>query len=1016
MRVEQPGPDTFVGLRDTPNSYLGQANNLIDVNSGANALEFFDPTADWLPQYVLAAGDTMTGDLLNSNSGDLGSVANPWDEVYITTDYHIGTVGLTDTASGASGAGLIGIVTGVGSPTVDRIQEYLNNTGSSGFFTGGVLSDGGSGTIDITAGEGFIRTTADDNAELVSFTWDAVNGMVIPNDTTRYVFVDDTGTISLSASEFTEAVDNIMLGVVTDEGGVISHTFNLGVRLEESIGQAGRFIRRVLGVSRDIRKGGLIFGQSGDVNRDVTVTTGSLWWGRTEYPIPAFDTSGADTFDTYSAGGQEATGVSQWPNEQYDNAGTLTTMTNNRWAVLWWYIEPDGHIVMIYGRNQYVTEGQAEDELPPADSLPNRISSASVIAAKFIFQKSDDIATKIESAFGIPFTSSGVTDHGNLAGLSDDDHVQYLLIDGTRVMTGNLDMGSQNIINAVDITAGDGLGTPSIVINGAVETGRQLKWQTAGSDRWLLSTTNEAESGSDAGSDFTIRARTDAGAAIDTVMDITRAAGGAMVISRPITSGAITSSGASTFNSGSIDVDFTVNWDTGVGLFVQGSDGHVGIGTASPTARLKVIDDSINGDNTHGFMFQSSNNNGLDGGMLIRNFIPRLILEDTSTGADWFDWRVNTDKLILGHGENSNLFSRTGDNYIVVEVGGNVGIGTATPSNLLEVNKNQNAETSIIIDNQSTGTLAFSRLLTIANGDAQGSFISHGSNRTATRYGITVADYVEILTFNAAGLLIGSTQNVPIVFGTNNVERMRIVGGGDVGIGTTNPLSKLHLSESNSTPEIILERVDGGVGPGNDIGIISAYGGEDGGEAQVASIQFNPGAEWNDASSPCMIEFHTTPVNSTSNRLAMTLDDTGDLDLEVSTALFTPWRGNITFANNITNQTTSQFLDVENGLITTTTRGRPLVRAGSVTGIAGYVSVDSFTGGAILDMAVFVNATEVFQARNTISGTGVQTWTATQARGTDTFSAGDRIAVQIQVTGTVQYDLPIATIELTYDD
>lgn len=37
------------------------------------------------------------------------------------------------------------------------------------------------------------------------------------------------------------------------------------------------------------------------------------------------------------------------------------------------------------------------------------------------------------------------TDHGSLAGLSDDDHTQYLLVSGTRAMTGALDMGSQNI-------------------------------------------------------------------------------------------------------------------------------------------------------------------------------------------------------------------------------------------------------------------------------------------------------------------------------------------------------------------------------------------------------------------------------------------------------------------------------------------------------------------------------------------------------------------------------------------
>jgi len=40
-----------------------------------------------------------------------------------------------------------------------------------------------------------------------------------------------------------------------------------------------------------------------------------------------------------------------------------------------------------------------------------------------------------------------VTDHGGLTGLLDDDHTQYLLVDGTRAMSGNLNMGTNNITN-----------------------------------------------------------------------------------------------------------------------------------------------------------------------------------------------------------------------------------------------------------------------------------------------------------------------------------------------------------------------------------------------------------------------------------------------------------------------------------------------------------------------------------------------------------------------------------------
>jgi len=52
--------------------------------------------------------------------------------------------------------------------------------------------------------------------------------------------------------------------------------------------------------------------------------------------------------------------------------------------------------------------------------------------------------------------------------------------------------------------------------------------------------------------------------------------------------GELITAGEAIFNSSSLDVDFTVNWNTGTGLFVQGSDGFVGIGTATPLYALQV--------------------------------------------------------------------------------------------------------------------------------------------------------------------------------------------------------------------------------------------------------------------------------------------------------------------------------------------------------------------------------------------------------------------------------------------
>jgi hypothetical protein len=48
-----------------------------------------------------------------------------------------------------------------------------------------------------------------------------------------------------------------------------------------------------------------------------------------------------------------------------------------------------------------------------------------------------------------------VVDHGSLLGLADDDHTQYLLVNGTRAMSGALDMGTNAITNVGNVDGVD---------------------------------------------------------------------------------------------------------------------------------------------------------------------------------------------------------------------------------------------------------------------------------------------------------------------------------------------------------------------------------------------------------------------------------------------------------------------------------------------------------------------------------------------------------------------------------
>jgi hypothetical protein len=262
----------------------------------------------------------------------------------------------------------------------------------------------------------------------------------------------------------------------------------------------------------------------------------------------------------------------------------------------------------------------------------------------------------------------------------------------------------------------------------------------------------------------------------------------------------------------------------GATRFVLDSSGNVGIGTTDPDTKLHISGGINTGPATAG---------STDAAFIVSNADDAYGIHMNVSGA--------TGAGFISAQRNDG--TATTYNLSLNPNGGNVGIGTDSPSALLDVSS---SDPSIFLTDKTAGAgygqIRYNGGAFIFDADAGGAtggseflrfnvsgteamridssgevgigisnpqrtlHINGGASRTDVQltldgYGETNADGVQF-GIQTAGSYIWNFENTDLYFATNNTRRLTIAPGGNVGIGTASPQFQLHLS--GSAPGVVM--------------------------------------------------------------------------------------------------------------------------------------------------------------------------------------------------------------------
>jgi len=347
---------------------------------------------------------------------------------------------------------------------VTNITEQIQHAATLGVVNQRpVISSAGGLSVNVTQGVCYIFAGPVLDTYLQYLTFPAAV-LVLPDNSLSYIYVDSSSTVQQSLSA-PDPYSTATLGTVKTFGGNVTYVQQVARQINALSTSSDEATRAIMGA---IVVAGCIIGPgSSGVNRAVQITSGNYYLGSISYPP-----LGGDNISMigYYGGTQEVPGIVNLP-LQYDNAGVLTALGPTEWTnhTVWLLSTIDTGVCtffMVYGQAVYTSEANAI--AAPLPTPPNTFVLNMLRVGCVIINGADPSSPLPPDRFldvrpTLAFTTAAgaaTTDHNSLLNLTvGNAHPQYFRVDGTSVMTGNVQLGTQNIVgtggnllNGVDIT------------------------------------------------------------------------------------------------------------------------------------------------------------------------------------------------------------------------------------------------------------------------------------------------------------------------------------------------------------------------------------------------------------------------------------------------------------------------------------------------------------------------------------------------------------------------------------